>query len=264
MYFLAVLAVIAAANVEMFQTRPVEKGMVRIVDVSGPQVMGGSEIPFVATGVGFQMTEDVSVKPLSEFKFSNQVHQAYDYSCGSAALATVLRFFINLDIEEKQVMDGMWEFGEQKKIVERRGFSLLDMKRFVTAIGLRSSGFKGQLKDLIALNQPVIVPIEYAGFKHFVVVRAVKDGHVYVADPSMGNLSFTEEQFVNHWDGNVMFVVYPKAGVTKVNLLELTDADMRVFDSDQIRKTVFNSMPQFNQERGRTDDFTYGGRFNYR
>ena len=32
-------------------------------------------------------------------------------------------------------MEGLLRFGETERIVERRGFSLLDMKRLVTALG---------------------------------------------------------------------------------------------------------------------------------
>ncbi len=65
-------------------------------------------------------------------------------------------------------------YGEYNRIVERRSFSLLDMKRFVTALGYSSGGYRGELKDLKALDKPAIVPIAYAGFKHFVVVPLIR------------------------------------------------------------------------------------------
>ena len=72
------------------------------------------------------------------------------------------------------------KFGETEKIIERRSFSLLDMKRFVGALGLESGGYKGEFSDLVTQAQPAIVPISYAGFKHFVVFKAYKNGRVYV------------------------------------------------------------------------------------
>ncbi|MCP6210315.1 hypothetical protein NL405_28345, partial [Klebsiella pneumoniae] len=68
-------------------------------------------------------------------------------------------------------MNGLMRYGEYDRIVERRSFSLLDMKRFVTALGYNSGGFKGQFSDLTKLDKPAIVPIAYAGFKHFVVFK---------------------------------------------------------------------------------------------
>jgi predicted double-glycine peptidase len=58
------------------------------------------------------------------------------------------------------------------------------MKRFVTALRSREWGISGEFSDLIKQGQPAIVPISYAGFKHFVVYKAYKNGRVYVADPA--------------------------------------------------------------------------------
>ncbi|PWF32682.1 peptidase, partial [Yersinia pestis] len=90
------------------------------------------------------------------------VRQAYDYSCGSAALTTLLNGYVGTQLDEQQVMSGLMKFGETDKIVERRSFSLLDMKRFVSALGLESGGYRGEFKDLVNQDQPAIVPISYA------------------------------------------------------------------------------------------------------
>ena len=126
----------------------------------------------------------VAVETLQEQRFRNIVHQAYDYSCGSAALTTLLNGYLGRKFTEKQVMDGLLKFGEYDEIVQRRGFSLLDMKRLVTALGHPSGGYKGSLDDLKKLDHPAIVPIHYANFKHFVVVRKFQDGRFFVADPA--------------------------------------------------------------------------------
>lgn len=266
MYFFAIMAIIAGTSVGIFDAVDKPKGQVEIQHgaVHPYSSAVGMTGHYIASNTTARIGESVEIKPLSEFKFRNQVHQAYDYSCGSAALATLLRFYVNLDIEERQVMEGMWSYGEQKKIVARRGFSLLDMKRFTTALGLRSAGYKAELADLLALKQPAVVPIEYAGFKHFVVLREIRDGHVYVADPSMGNLSFTVEQFEEHWDGKVLFVVYPKNNEKNINFLALSDEDLRVFDYDQIRHIIFAQLPQFHQDRSRDIEIMGGGRLFYK
>ena len=89
-----------------------------------------------------------TVSPLVERQFKNIINQAYDYSCGSAALTTVLNGYLGRQFSEKQVMDGLLKFGEYDKIVQRRGFSMLDMKRLVTALGHPNNGFKGSLDEL--------------------------------------------------------------------------------------------------------------------
>src|SRR3546814_3069972 len=72
----------------------------------------------------------------------------------------------------------MLRYGETQKIIERRGFSLLDMKRYTAQLGYRSAGFKAEFSDLTTLEHPGIVPIKYAGFDHFVVLKSIHTGHV--------------------------------------------------------------------------------------
>lgn len=190
--------------------------------------------------------ERVIVEPLSELRFRNITRQAYDYSCGSAALTTVLEFYLGRKFQERQVMEGLLHYGESERIVERRGFSMLDMKRLVTALGYPAGGFKAEIEDLMELDHPAIVPIHHAGFKHFVVVRAIKDGRVYIADPSQGNITFTIERFKEKWDQNVLFVVFP--GNSKpIDGLELREEDLRFIDDQTITYLAFKQFPEFNE-----------------
>jgi hypothetical protein len=102
--------------------------------------------------------EPVQVFPNQYFKYKHIVHQAFDYSCGSAALTTVLQYHLGLAVTEKDAMEGMLEHGEKEKIIARRGFSLLDMKRYVATLGSDSGGFHADIDDLAKLDQPAIVP----------------------------------------------------------------------------------------------------------
>lgn len=184
------------------------------------------------------MERPVQVRPLVEQQFRNIAHQAYDYSCGSAALTTVLNGYLGRRFEERQIMEGLLKYGEYDKIVQRRGFSLLDMKRLMTAIGYQSGGFKGSFEDLRKLEHPAIVPIHYGGFKHFVVVKKYRDGRVFVADPALGNISFPEERFKQIWENNVLFLVFPGESPTAPHL-ELTEADLRFVEDETINLALF-------------------------
>jgi predicted double-glycine peptidase len=188
--------------------------------------------------------ERATVQPLSEIRYRNIVRQAYDYSCGSAALTTILQHYLGRNFQERQVMEGLLHYGESERIVDRRGFSMLDMKRLVTALGFPAGGFKAELKDLMELDHPAIVPIVYAGFKHFVVVKTIKDGRVFIADPSQGNLTFTLERFKEAWDQNVLFVVFP--GNTKpIDGLELREEDLRFIDEQTLELQAFRHIPDY-------------------
>ncbi|GAA0759686.1 C39 family peptidase [Ideonella azotifigens] len=193
------------------------------------------ELPMQAVGGG-PAPESVVMRPQSEFKFENIVHQAYDYSCGSAALTTVLRYHLGYPVTEQQSMEGMLKFGESDKIIARRGFSLLDMKRYVATLGSNSAGFKAELSDLAALKDPAIVPIDYAGFKHFVVFRGLRGGKVFLADPAAGHIVFSQEDFAQLWDRNTLFIIYPPASVSSLpRALALSDQEMGVIDIDRLR-----------------------------
>ena len=188
------------------------------------------------------LREQVIAEPLSQIQFRNVIRQAYDYSCGSAALTMLLDYYLGRNLDERQVMEGLLRFGEADKIIERRGFSLLDMKRFATALGYQSGGFRASFSDLEKLEHPAIVPIEYAGFKHFVVVRDVHDGHVFIADPALGNISFTRVRFEQVWDQNVLFVIFP-SGNEPENALQLAERDLRLIDDRTISLLAFREFP---------------------
>ncbi|MBP2606157.1 putative pilus system C39 family peptidase FilB [Acinetobacter calcoaceticus] len=194
--------------------------------------------------------ESVTIKPAVEDQFRGIVRQAYDYSCGSAALTTLLNGYVGTSLTEQQTMSGLLQYGEYQRIIERRSFSLLDMKRFVTAIGLESGGYRGEFSDLVKLGQPAIVPISYAGFKHFVVYKAYKDGRVYVADPALGNISFDENRFKEIWDNNTLFVISVPESQRK-DLLALKEADMRHVEDATVNKYTFVDVqyPTFNYDR---------------
>ncbi|MFO1381255.1 MAG: C39 family peptidase [Chitinivorax sp.] len=248
MFLTLVMAMMAMANVGLTETqRELPEGVYQ-----------------VSTNLAPGQHEVLKVRPLDEIKRTDMIHQAYDYSCGSAALTTVMNFFLGENLQENEVMEGMLKYGEKDKIVQRRGFSLLDMKRYVATLGYKGAGFKAEIQDLLDLRQPGLVTIQYAGFKHFVVFRELRDGHVYLADPSMGKISFTVEHFKSMWDGNVLFLVYPKSNTEPVNKLALSDEDLRIMDADRIRQTVWAKTPYWDETFQNKVDAAAGGIFNYR
>lgn len=208
-----------------------------------PDRQQGDTFVRVAVNADYQYDQRFNVEPLSVRKFNNVVRQAYDYSCGSAALTTLLDYYLGRNFQERQVMEGLLRFGETERIVERRGFSLLDMKRLVTALGHPSGGFKAEADDLHELDHPAIAPIEYAGFKHFVVIRSVYKNRVYVADPALGNISFTLNRFLEVWDNNVLYIVFPN-GHRPASGLELREDDMRYVSDYIIAENTYREFPQ--------------------
>jgi uncharacterized protein len=211
--------------------------MAATIDEPEPEQLGN--VRFLHNG--YQRDINLTVVPNSEFIFSRVVKQTYDYSCGSAALTTLLNQSLQQGYTELEVMEGLLRYGEAENIAARRAFSLLDMKKFLAAADYKSAGFKGELQDLIDLKQPAIVPIEYAGFKHFVVVKYVADGRFFIADPAFGNISFQYHQFESIWADNVLFLVYPKSMAKDAEQespspgFELSEHDLRYISEQEFR-----------------------------
>ncbi len=179
------------------------------------------------------------LKPASEFEFSRMAKQKYDYSCGSAALATILKYQLAEQFTETQIIHGMLKYGDKQKIMERRAFSLLDMKKFVNALGYTGVGYKASVEDLRTLDMPCIMPIELYGYRHFTVFKDIYKNHVFIADPFRGNTSYTIGAFKELWHKNVIFVIYP-SGEKQLSLLEIKNEDLRFFDEDRTLDILLN------------------------
>ncbi|MEW6078999.1 MAG: C39 family peptidase [Thermodesulfobacteriota bacterium] len=178
------------------------------------------------------------MRTAKDIEYSRIVSQKYDYSCGSAALATLLKYHVAEDFEEGQIIHGLLKYGDKEKIIERRAFSLLDMKSFVNAIGYQGVGYKAEIDDLASLDMPCILPMELYGYRHFTVFKDIREGHVFLADPFQGNTSYPVEQFKKLWHQNVIFVVYP-SGEEQLKLLQLKNDDLRFMDEDRTLDIMF-------------------------
>ena len=190
----------------------------------------------ISFGPGIEMRQ--GVKPLTEFTDANLVKQEYDFSCGSAALATLMDYYLGEDFTEEQVIKGLLEYGDKALIQKRRAFSLLDMKRFVNVLGYRGVGYKAEIDDLKTLGMPCIIPIVVYQYKHFVVLKGIYDGHIFFADPYLGNTSFTLSEFKKIWYENIAFVVYPREGEKGLNALKLKDSDLRIVSLGMTREAL--------------------------
>jgi predicted double-glycine peptidase len=127
----------------------------------------------------------ISVKSLRELRFTAVVPQKHDFSCGAAALATLLTYHYDTDVTEAQLVEAMIATGDAGRI-HREGFSMADMQRFLASHGIASNGYWAELADLRKAGIPVIALIDVKGYRHFVVVKGISDREVLVGDPALG------------------------------------------------------------------------------
>lgn len=178
--------------------------------LSGTLLAGCSSVPLddqrfeLATHQGAYIL-GTAPKSLIETRYDTVIRQQFDFSCGSAALATLLSFHYGQDRGEASVFRGMWEGGDQAKI-QKLGFSLLDMKRYLASSGIEANGYKVTLAQVEEAAVPGIALIAPDGYRHFVVVKGMSDGFVLVGDPALGLRRVDRERFEKDWNG-VYFVV---------------------------------------------------------
>jgi len=150
---------------------------------------------------------NVPVTSLRDIKFQRTLRQQYDYSCGAAALATLLSHHYHTPTPEQDVFQQMYASGDKDKI-HKEGFSLLDMQRFLATRGFRADGFKLPIEKLIAEELPAIVLITDRGFNHFVVIKGAEDGRILIGDPSTGNRVVSMARFEEIWRNKILFVIH--------------------------------------------------------
>ncbi|MBF0478025.1 MAG: C39 family peptidase [Candidatus Omnitrophica bacterium] len=186
--------------------------------------------------------------PLREIKREHVVMQNFDFSCGAAGLSTLLNYYLGNPISESVIIKTLLKTVPLQKIRQRRGFSLYDLKNFAKSKGYIATGYKMDIDFLKKLHKPVLVPIKFRNFRHFVIIKAVVADHVLIADPAAGNTSMTIDQFNKLWiDGISLLVEDPrkKSSGFQTNFdgkdLLITDHKMigRILNPDLIRTTVY-------------------------
>ncbi len=172
------------------------------------------------------------------------VRQKMDFSCGSAATATIYNYYLNDPLTEDQVINGLFKFGNKMKIVQNKGFSLLDIKRLSNALGYKVNGYKLDLDSLAEIGKPAIVTITIGNYKHFVVFRGLYKGRVFIADPALGNTILPRDEFDKIWYKHIALIIEQRR--YGVNKLAITKEDMKWVGDMILRNYIFRyDLPYF-------------------
>ena len=153
------------------------------------------------------------VRSLAEFRHESVVIQRWDTSCGAAAVATLLTYDLGDPVTEREVATAMLGRTDPVRVRVRGGFSLLDMQEYAERRGYEADGYGSvSLEDLVGFL-PAIVPVQFHGYDHFVVVRQLRDGIVHFADPAYGKRSLSLAEFERAWKQRVAFVISKRSTV---------------------------------------------------
>jgi predicted double-glycine peptidase len=145
-------------------------------------------------------TENLTIPQIDT---SGIVMQSSDFSCGPAALATVLQNMgFNITEQELIVLAG----------TDTSGTTMHGLSEAAKAKGLSATGMKLSVDDLKPNN---IVHIILDGEGHYSVIREVSENSVYLADPSLGNIEMSREEFAEIFTGNALVITDPNMQVNQ-------------------------------------------------
>ncbi|KXB32771.1 peptidase C39 [Dechloromonas denitrificans] len=192
----------------------------------------------------------VPVTSMRDVRFRNTLRQKYDFSCGSAALATLLTHHYSYSISEQDVFQEMYERGDKAKI-RKEGFSLLDMKAYLDARGFQADGFVADVEQLQVAGIPAIALVKENGYFHFVVVKGLREGRILIGDPSSGTRAMPQSQFKEMWVNRILFVIRNKTELAKFN----ADADWRVSPRGPVADGVYRGAAESMLPKRGPNDF---------
>ncbi len=157
--------------------------------------------------------------------------QRHDYSCGAAALATVVRYYWGDPVGENYFLDTIVEMLTPAELEDRvkNGLTLTDLR--IAAVKRGYLGTIGRLsyEELTNSKVPLVVGITVRGYDHFVVFRGADGYYVYLADPIRGNIRIPAWQFVEQWQQNAVLVVAkPGAGVREWSPLSVSPQETQL------------------------------------
>lgn len=134
----------------------------------------------------------VPVQSWKERRDARIVKQSLDYSCGAASLATLLKEFYGYSISEEALLKTM-DKGDLRASFE-------DMQRALPPFGFRAVGYAVSFTQLTQLKMPVVVYLRHRKDDHFSVLRGIDNNTVWLADPSLGNRTYSRAQFLDMWE----------------------------------------------------------------
>jgi predicted double-glycine peptidase len=135
--------------------------------------------------------QHVALKSWKTLRDTNIVKQDKDYSCGAASLATVLNYFYGQSLSEAVLLKVLGK-GELRASFE-------DMQRVLPQFGFRAVGYALSYEQLTRLKIPVVLYLKHRKDDHFSVLRGIDTNTVWLADPTLGNRTYSREQFLLMW-----------------------------------------------------------------
>lgn len=157
------------------------------------------------------LTLKPAARSMKDLKYAGVVNQSLDYTCGPAALATLMTS-LGTPVSESDVLEHLLtDIGADDltlRYVKRQGFSLLDLKKEAERAGFAANAFMISFEVLSSLKNPAVIFLHEEDSEHFSVLRGVDGyGKIHLADPYFGNVVWSQSRFIKAWTKNGKGVV---------------------------------------------------------
>jgi ATP-binding cassette subfamily B protein len=120
------------------------------------------------------------------------VKQPDAMDCGPACLKMVAAFYkMNFSLESLR----------KKCYITREGVSFLGLSEAADSIGFKTIGVKIPF-DMLSANVPMPCIVHWRQ-KHFIVVYKIRNDKIWVADPAIGLITYSREEFIKYWASTV-------------------------------------------------------------
>lgn len=192
-----------------------------VIFLSNVMIMPFSQASESHIHLSYQTTSgNLPIKTWKDLRDSNIEKQDEDFSCGSASVATILRFFYGKEVYEKDILDEVIRIGKDGTA------SFSDLEQAVKKFRFKAIGLALSFEKLKSLKIPAIVYLRYRDKDHFSVIRGVnQQGLVWLGDPSWGNRKFSENQFRAMWEtreetalkGKILLIIPEDKSLAQLN-----------------------------------------------
>jgi len=142
------------------------------------------------------MQVNIKAKTWLEIKNKKVTRQDKDFSCGSAALSTILTYFYHTETPETKILSFLLRNKSNlKKNREKNGLSFVDLEQYIYHIKFKPLALAVDMYTLKKLQIPAILYIKIKDDKHFTVYKGSDSKYIYLADPSFGNIKISLKKF---------------------------------------------------------------------
>ena len=183
-------------------------------------------------------------KPIQTWKELHEQHitmQQFDYSCGSAALATLLNSYFHDHVSEQEVLESIvGKLNDAEKSRRKKdGLTLLDLKEFAEKRGYQAVGVKLQASVLPKLQGPILVYLETKEYRHFAILRGIREDRVFLADSVRGNIRMSLDAFMKQWPGIALVLGKSGFGLPNKHLLMIQEESPLRNELRAVRKSIY-------------------------